>query len=716
MTPLILPACIAALALGGAWHAAAQADEPQGDEAQPPRTKTALEAVVVTATRTERLPLDVPASVDVVGRESIRDGQLRLNLSESLPAVPGVVVLNRQNYAQDLQISIRGFGSRSTFGVRGVRLYVDGVPATTPDGQGQVSNFPLNAAESIEVLRGPFSALYGNSSGGVIALTTELWPQPHRFEVSAAAGSFGTWRAGGSAAGGQGSYAYALDVGRFATEGARSHSAARRDLLNLRAGLRDTPLGAVRLTLNALDLPDAQDPLGLTRAQVEADPMQAAPAALAFDTRKSVRQATLGVELRSPLAQGLALTTALWLGSRDVRQYQAIPVAAQSDPRSPGGVIDLDRTFGGADMRLTIDHAPLTTTAGIAVERLHEQRRGFENFSGTGASQVLGVQGALRRDETNRIASADLYAQTEARLGGRWRLHAGVRGSEVRFRSRDRYIVGSNGDDSGSRAFSAFNPTLGAVFRLRPDASLYAAYGRGFETPTLNELAYRSDGSAGFNDALRPARSDNVEIGLKWVQRTGLAATVAAFSVRTRDEIVVQTNVGGRASFGNATRTQRQGVEASVRWRPRPAMDLQAAVSATGARFGAGFLTCGPAPCSAPTIPAPAGNRLPGVPSYSLFARAAFEPAWGSLALEWQARSALVVDDRNTDRAAGFGVVNAVLARSLGSVGAAPRAFLRVDNVADRASIGSVIVNEGSQRFFEPAPGRIVLVGLDWPL
>ncbi|HXF47531.1 MAG TPA: TonB-dependent receptor [Burkholderiaceae bacterium] len=668
-----------------------------------------LSPVVVTATRSERLQLEVPASVDVIEREAIRDAQLRINLSESLDSVPGVVVLNRQNYAQDLQISIRGFGSRSTFGVRGVRLYVDGVPASFPDGQGQVSHFPLNAAERIEVLRGPFSALYGNSSGGVIALTTDLKPQPQRFEPAGAYGANGTWRIGFSGAGGDEPYAFLVDGGRFRTDGSRDHSAARRDSLTIRTAFLDSPLGAVRVSLNALDMPDAQDPLGLTRAQLEANPEQASPVALQFNTRKSTRQGTAGAEIRSRLGDESQLTTTAWLGRRDVTQFQAIPVATQAAPNHPGGVIDFDRLFGGVDVRASFDRGPVTAHIGLAVEAMEEDRRGYENFVGT----TLGVKGNLRRDETNRVTAVDPYAQVEWRLGAHWRLHGGVRASEVRFRSEDRYIVGTNGDDSGTTSFSAVNPTVGVVFRPTPATSLYAAYGRGFETPTLNELAYRADGSAGLNTSLRAARSDNVELGLKSAWTPNLRTTLALFAIETKDDIVVATNVGGRSAFANVARTRRDGVEAALHWRAGERLSLAASFAAIDARFDTDFLTCGPPPCATPAVPVARGNKLPGVPAQTAYAEVKYRGGWVDLALEIRGQSKLYVNDLNSDRAPGYVLANLAVARTFQVGRSMPRIFVRVDNVFDRHHVGSVIVNEGNSRFFEPAPGRTWLLGVD---
>jgi iron complex outermembrane receptor protein len=687
-----------------AWAVAALLLGASAALAQP--APATLETTVVTATRSERAALDVPASVDVIERSEVRDAQWRVNLSESLARVPGVVALNRQNYAQDLQISIRGFGARSTFGVRGVRLYLAGIPASQPDGQGQVSHFPLDAVDRIEVLRGPFSALYGNSSGGVIAMTTRVGPSEPTAEVAAAAGGYGTWRSGLSLAGGTDEVSASFDASRFSTEGYREHSQAVRDVLNLRVAGR-TPIGQLRVAVNSLDMPDSMDPLGLTRAQAEVDPRQAAPQALLFDTRKSARQSQLGGELASDLGDGWRSTVVAWLGSREVTQYQAIPVAAQASSSHPGGVIDFDRRFDGVDARLQkfLDRA--TLTAGVSVERLDEDRRGYENFVGS----TLGVMGRLRRDERNTVASNDAYLQLEADVAPRWTLTAGARASRVEFRSDDRYL--SNGNDSGSVAMSSVNPVVGLVYRPAPSTSWYASYGRGFETPTLNELAYRPDGSAGLNTSLKPARSNNVEVGVKLLPSASLSATVALFGVRTEDDIVVLANAGGRSSFGNVAATQRHGAEASIGWRPMTSLSLQAALATIRATYSEPFAVCPGTPCTRPSVPVPAGNRLPGVPAETLFIRADYRTHGLDVGAEWRAQSRLPVDDRNTDFAAGWGVVNLSVQQALAVGRWKLRAFFRVDNVLDKRYIGSVIVNEGSGRFFEPAAGRSWAVGLD---
>ena len=669
-----------------------------------------LERVVVTATRTERSQLDVPASTDVVDRDEVRDTNLRVNLSESLVRVPGLVVLNRQNYAQDLQISVRGFGARSTFGVRGVRLYADGIPATMPDGQGQVSHFALNAVDRIEVLRGPFSALYGNSSGGVIAMTTRLESGPTEFEVSGAAGSYDTWRAGINISGGEAPYAYAIDASRFSTDGYRDYSSARRDVINLRAAALYTPVGRLRITLNALDIPEAEDPLGLTRAQWQEDPRQASPQALQFRTRKSTEQQQLGAQLAGDIAQNWSYQAAAWGGRRGVTQFQAIPVATQAPGNHPGGVIDFDRTYGGVDARVQLALEAMTLTLGVNVERLDEDRRGYENFT-LQPALTLGTLGRLRRDESNIVESRDIYGQVESGIGSGWKLHAGVRASQVEFRGDDRFLA--NGDDSGSARYDSINPTVGIVYRPSQSSSVYASYGRGFETPTLNELAYRPDGSAGFNTALEPARSNNYEIGAKAAASKTLRGTIAAFFVDTENDIVVRTNAGGRSTFANAAATRRRGVEASVGWEPHSSLSLYASVAAIRAEFAEPFVTCTAAPCTQPTVLVPAGNRLPGIPAYTSFIEAVYRVRETDITLDWRAQSKIGVDDRNTDKAPGYGTVNLAVARTFVAGPAKLRAFLRIDNVLNARYIGSVIVNEANGRYFESAPGRTWLLGLD---
>ena len=652
------------------------------------------DAVVVTATRVDQPSLEVPASIDRVYAEELREGRPQVNLSESLGRVPGLVVLNRQNYAQDLQISSRGFGARASFGVRGIRLISDNIPATMPDGQGQSATFDLGSAGRVEVLRGPFSAMYGNASGGVINVFTEDPPPEPTLEVGAYAGSYDTWRAAAKFGIQRENFGYLVDVSRFDSEGYRDHSAVRRDQLNTKIGLA---LGAHTLLTvvgMALHQPDTQDPLGLSAAQVAQNPQQADAVATLFNTRKSVDHDQVGMTLAHRIDQATRLEALAWGGTRDVEQYLAF---AGTLPLSSGGVVDLDRNFGGAALRLFRDAElagrPLRISAGLEYERMDERRRGFENN--------FGVAGALKRDEDNVVSSTGVFAQGEWLFAERWSAHAGLRASRVAFESTDYFIGGGNPDDSGSKDYSDTTPVLGVVFRLDPRTSLYANYGRGFETPTFAELAYRNSGT-GLNFDLEPSSSRHVEAGFKAV-RPGLGRlNLAAFDVQTKDEIVTDLSSGGRTTYRNAGGTSRRGMEVLAESLWSGPFEARAAYTWLEAKFDEDFGT------------ASAGKMLPGVPETQLYAEGAWRHApWGlRVGLELLYRSEVAVNEVNSEFAPSFTVVNAVIGFEQRGKRWRITEFLRVGNVGDEAYVGSVIVNDGDGRFYEPAPQRNMLVGV----
>lgn len=689
------PTRMTALALAAASAAAHAAPTP-----------TVLEPVVVTATRSEAAPFDVPASIDRISGDTLRAGRAQVNISEGLGAVPGLLARDRQNYAQDVQISVRGFGARASFGIRGVRLYVDDIPATLPDGQGQITNVEIGTVGRVEVLRGPFSALYGNSSGGVISIYSETPTGPPRVDASVGFGSDGLKRVAASASGTAGAIGYTLGASRFETDGYRQHSRTERRLGNARLNFK---LGAdTQLTLvaNSVELPEAQDPLGLTRAQWQADPRGVDPGALSFDTRKTMKQAQAGLVLEHGIDASNTLRLMVYQGYRTTMQFQSIPVATQANALHPGGVIDLSRDYQGADLRWRWKGETTSVVAGIAADELTEHRVGTQNFIGT----QLGVQGALRRDERNRVSNADPYLQAEWRPKPAWLLNAGVRRSSVNFRSADAYITRTNPDDSGAASYSATLPVLGVSYAVDEKLRVYATAGRGFETPTLNELAYRASGATGLNFGLQASISRSVEAGIKARPWDGSEVTLALFQTGTKNEIVTQTNVGGRATFQNAGATRRRGLEASGSFQLAPTLQAQVAATWLDARYRDGFLTCTATPCAAAATQVAADNRIPGIARTAVYGAMNWQPSGGWRAgLEARALSKVYVNDLNSDAAPG----NATLAAHVGyQLSLGPwdlGALLRVDNLADRHYAGSVIVNDGNGRFFEPAPGRTFL-------
>jgi iron complex outermembrane receptor protein len=674
-----------------------------------------LAPITVTATRSEAPPFEVPASVDVLDGERLRgDGRAQLNLSESLSLLPGLLARDRQNQAQDLQLSVRGFGARSTFGVRGVRLYVDGIPATMPDGQGQLSHIDIASVGRLEVLRGPFSVLYGNSSGGVMQVFTEEGQGSPVLNSSVAAGSYGLRRADVKASGGAGPMGYVISAGRLSTNGFRAHSAAEREGANMRLDWALAGDSTLTLLANSVKV-EAQDPLGLSRAQFDSAPRSADPAATTFNTRKTVSQRQIGAVYERKVDADNQLRLMIYGGERATTQFQSIPVAVQAGAQHPGGVIGLDRNYGGLDARwttrTTLAQRPLEIVGGLAWDNMSEQRRGWQNFQGA----TLGVQGALRRDEDNRVTSLDPYVQASWKPDPRWTFNAGVRHSRVNFDSADNYITGANGNDSGSVSYSATLPAAGVTFAPSEQWRIYAAAGRGFETPTFNELAYRSAGS-GLNFALRPSRSDNLEAGVKWRTATGVATraewTAAVFHTATQDEIVTQSNTGGRSTFQNAGATRRRGVELAASVAPARHWLAQMSYTLLDARYRDTFACVGAASlCPAPQVPA--GNRIPGTARNALAVELGWRPPTGWRGgVDARYLGNVMVNDFNTDAAASFVTLGAHVGYVFDLARWNIAATARVDNLGDRKYAGSVIVNEGNGRYFEPAAGRNYVLSL----
>ncbi|WP_201023845.1 TonB-dependent receptor PqqU [Type-D symbiont of Plautia stali] len=651
--------------------------------------------------------LDTPAAVSVVSGDDMRHAAPRVNLSENLTSVPGLQIQNRQNYAQDLQISVRGFGSRSTFGLRGIRMYVDGIPATMPDGQGQTSNIDIGSIDHIEVLRGPFSALYGNSSGGVINVETQTGQQPTTLEASSWFGSYGSWRNSVKASGatGDGTQAgdvnYTVSASRFTTHGYRDHSSAQKNLGNAKLGVRIDDVSTLTLLFNSVHV-DAQDPGGLTEAQWKDNPRQVASNVTLYNARKTVDQTQAGLHYQRQMSENDDLSVMLYAGERETTQYQSIPRATQLQAGYPGGVISLSRHYQGIDTRWThrdtLFTLPVTVTGGLDYETMTEKRKGYQNFVGND----LGVQGDMRRNERNLMWNLDPYLQTAWQFTDKWSLDAGVRLSTVNFDSNDYYVTATDPDDSGNRRYHRWLPAASLKYAIDNSWNAYVSAGRGFETPTLNELSYRSAAQTGLNMNLKPATSDTVELGTKKRIGNGLI-TAALFQTDTQNEIVSDSSYEGRTSYKNAGETRRRGLELGLDQQFGENWQFKAAWTLLDARYRSN--ACGTDSCD--------GNRIPGIARNMAYAGLAYAPEQG-----WYAggdvryMSDIAADDENDVKAPAYTVVGVNSGYKWLVQNWTLDLFGRVDNLFDRNYVGSVIVNESNGRYYEPAPGRNYSVGL----
>lgn len=676
-----------------------------------------LPTLHVEATRTDTTYLQTPASVFRIDAPQV-DTSSQVNLTEVVKGIPSLQLRNRENYAQDLQLSMRGFGARSTFGVRGIRLYVDGIPATMPDGQGQTSNIDLSSLDHVEVLTGPFSSLYGNSSGGTILTSTKEGQGKDSIELSYSGGSHDKSRAGlvlQGGAKGANEPSYVISSSYFDTDGYREHSGAEKVLNNAKLSWNLDDGSKINWVTNYVKI-HADDPMGLERKDWQENPKQIAPYVknMGFNARKDIEQTQTGVTWSKPINDQNELYAMAYLGNRQVTQYQAIPNGATSQklPTHAGAVIDFERNYYGADFRWTgKELLPNTTfSAGIALDNMDEDRQGYNNFVMVNGKESYGVKGNLRRDEDNTLWNIDPYLQASWQFLPTWRLDTGVRYSNVHYKSKDNYL--SNGDDSDKTDYSKVLPSAALSWQILPELMAYVSYAKGFETPTFTEMAYRPDGESGFNFDLTASTSDTYETGLKSQNQLG-DFTLAVFQTKTKNDIVSAGSLGGRSTFRNADKTLREGAEFA--WNKKLWRDLTATASYTylDATFDASVPEKlgqdGKVLASAIT----SGNAIPGIAKNQAYASLAWQPSHGLYGgVDVQYMDKVYVNDTNSDAAPSYSVTSANVGYAWVMGDWKVNSFARVDNLFDKNYAGSVIVNDGNGRYFEPADGRNWSAGL----
>ncbi|EXR27848.1 tonB dependent receptor family protein [Acinetobacter sp. 1281984] len=687
-----------------------------------------LPTLHVEATRTDTTYLQTPASVFRIEAPQA-DSSSQVNLTEVVKGIPSLQIRNRENYAQDLQLSMRGFGARSTFGVRGIRLYVDGIPATMPDGQGQTSNIDLSSLDHVEVLTGPFSSLYGNSSGGTILTSTKEGQGKDSIELSYSGGSHDKSRAGvvlQGGAKGANEPSYIISSSYFDTDGYREHSGAEKVLNNAKLSWNLDDGSKINWVTNYVKT-HADDPQGLTHDQWNANPKQVNDADNTYKVRKDIEQTQTGVTWSKPINDKNELYAMAYIGNRQVTQYQSIskgdvtlkdgkPIyTGQANPNHAGGVIDFDRNYYGADFRWTgKELLPNTTVSvGVALDAMDEDRKGYENFNANG---IYGVKGKLRRDEDNTLWNIDPYLQASWQFLPKWRLDTGVRYSNVHYKSKDHFTSGPdqygtvNGDDSGKTDYDKVLPSLALSWQILPELMAYMGYAKGFETPTFTEMAYPADTSkSGFNFDLKPSTSDTYEAGLKSQNSLG-DFTLAVFQTKTKNDIVSAGSSNGRSTFRNADKTLREGVEFA--WNKKLWRDLTATASYAylDATFDADISASG----SSKQIPS--GNAIPGIAQNQAFVSLAWQPSHGLYGgVDVQYMDKVYVNDTNSDAAPSYSVTSANIGYAWDLGDWKVKSFARVDNLFDKNYAGSVIVNDSTQpvgRYFEPADGRNWSAGL----
>ncbi|EEI6643789.1 TonB-dependent receptor, partial [Salmonella enterica subsp. enterica serovar 4,[5],12:i:-] len=529
-------------------------------------------------------------------------------------------------------------------------------------------------------------------------------------EASSYYGSYGSWRYGLKATGAMGDGTqpgdvyYTVSTTRFTTHGYRDHSGARKNLANAKLGVRLDDVSKLSLIFNSVDI-KADDPGGLTESEWKADPQQA-PRAEQYNTRKTIKQTQAGLRYERQLSAQDDISVMAYAGERETTQYQSIPLVAQLKPAQAGGVITLQRHYQGIDSRWTHRGelgVPVTFTGGVNYENMSENRKGYNNFRLNNGTPEFGHKGDLRRDERNLMWNVDPYLQTQWQLTQKLSLDAGVRYSSVWFDSNDHYIAPGNGDDSGDASYHHWLPAGSLKYALTDAWNLYLAAGRGFETPTINELSYRADGQSGFNFDLKPSTNDTVEVGSKTRIGNGLL-TAALFQTDTDDEIVVASSMGGRTTYKNAGKTRRQGAELALDQRFAGDWRVKASWTWLDATYRSNV--CQGQNCD--------GNRMPGIARNMGFASLGFIPDEGWYAgTDVRYMGDIMANDENTAKAPSYTVVGLNTGYKFNYSQLTVDIFGRVDNLFDKEYIGSVIVNESNGRYYEPAPGRNYGVGIN---
>ncbi len=682
-------------------------------------TKTIVAApVVVTATRVEQNSFDLPVAIDVVDMEDIQAGQLQMTLSESLIRLPGVTAQNRTNQSQDPQISSRGFGSRSSFGVRGVRVYVDGIPLSMPDGQGQPGVVDLSAVKSVEVMRGPFSALYGNSSGGVIQMLTEDAPKTPTIGGTIMFGSYDTKRQVMNAAGTSENIEYLLNVSNFETDGYRDNSEGDKQAATAKFKIHvsdDTDISAL---VNWFEQ-DAQDPLGLPRVATANDPSafdnpKAVPrSAFRADTRVSRSHTQAGFNISHAFDANNKINLMTYVGTRENLQY-----LTTSATTAVGRASEISRDFWGSDLRW--DHngdllsLPYNISVGLTYGKMKDARLDINTDNGIKRPIIAGNGNfALNRDEDNISRNFDQYVQGKLALTNNVDIHAGIRHTKVKLEVNDHFLTGSanNGNNSGSVEYQDTTPVAGAVWKITPAFNLYANYGQGFETPTFIEAAFNAVNNGVPNLSLKPSKSRNYELGAKAFLADNHQVNFNIFKIDTDDEIVnKETNAANRSVFGNAKKTKRKGAELSIESQFSNNISTYLSYSLLDAEFDADFTFT----TTSGTRTIQSGNKIPGTYRTQIYGEIAWKyaPLGFSAALEGRHNSKVYVNDINSDSAPSYTIFNlrTGFQQQIGNWSFSE--YVRVENMFDKEYIGSVRVNDTNLRFFEPAADRNYLLGL----
>lgn len=646
---------------------------------------TELDEIEVTATRLNSSLLNSSRSVSVIEKERIQNATQLLAMDEVLAGVPGLYMQNRYNFAQDLRVSIRGFGARSAFGIRGIKVIVDGIPETMPDGQAGVDSIDLGSANRIEVLRGPSSSHYGNAAGGVIFIETESGSEPGFIETTFAGGDLGYGKFQLKTGGQNGRLNYLVNTSKQILDGYREHSKSEGALFNGKFDIKLNDSNNLKFTLNYTDQPKSQDPGGINIGQVTTDRKSPRDRNLSYDSGEALSQKRIGLvyERNNPE------------GKLTVRNYYVNRDFSNKLPFKNGGSVNIDREFYGFGAQYEFGESlsdRLSLVMGIDFDRQDDDRKRFNND--------LGKIGSLTFDQNEKVNSNGLFLQSRYDLGS-WSISSGIRYDEVKFDISDRFL--SNGDDSGVIKFDAVSPSVGLNYNLE-NGSVFLTMNSSFETPTTTELA-NPDNSGGFNASLKPQKANNIELGYKYAMDR-LYYEVAIFDIDLRDELVPfeLEDLPGRTFYSNVGKSSRTGIESLISWNLKPNFVFDASYTWSDFSFDS-FIDKNNKDFS--------GSKLPGLPqSFAHFAFRYINENGLNATYNFNYSGDLYANNANSVKINSYSVSNFRLSYQINKGNWSILPYMGMNNIFDTEFNSNIRINAFGSRYYEPAPGRNSYLGI----
>ena len=649
------------------------------------RTKE-LQAVIISSSRFIAKDIQTPLSITVIDQSRLQIGQSKMSVFESLGAVSGVFAMNSENFNQDLRISIRGFGARSAFGIRGIKVIVDGIPESIPDGTAKMGNLDVGTMERMEIIKGPSSGLYGNASGGVISIFTENPTSPFA-EIQSQIGAYGLQRYQFKAGQSVNKWTYFLSASRLTSTGFRDHSNLERNFFNGKVIYNFSENTKFTFLANHTDSPKAEDAGGLTQVDIDKNRTQARQQNLDFDASETFKQSRIAFIYDQKINNRHAVNARVFYLNRDF---------ASKQPLEPSGQIAFQRTFagGGFNYQFTTNKYRLKT--GLDLENQQDNRQRYDN-------KKEGIRSTLKLDQREEFNNIGVFILQELSLSSKFRLSLNTRFDDIQLKISDKFL--SDGNQSATQSFQRFSPMVGLSFSPTLSSSIYTNISTNFETPSLNELSNNPLGTGGFNPNLNPQKSRNYEVGYKGILGKKFRADIALFYIEVEDEIVPFQLAGqvGRNYFRNAGLSERKGLELGLTYKILAGLTAYFNYTYSDFQYKSYQTTAGKFD----------GNMLPGIPKHNIYGEIRYFSAKGLYAIA-QARSIskIYADDANTAQNNEYVTVNlkAGYQIKIGNFQIEP--FVGVNNLLNEIYNANVQINATANRYFEPAQGSFIFGGI----